>query len=122
MHRGDTLRASNRYQGDAPIQRRYFGHPDLVMLSSADLSHRAFGQRNGRTVGDMGSLEFFNGGHASHQTGLDVDIFLQLPKRAGAGQLIAPAGVRSGVRDGKHVVPSRWSSDIASHDQLAAQD
>lgn len=33
-------------------------------------------------IGDMGMPAGgrFNGGHASHQTGLDVDIFLQLPK------------------------------------------
>lgn len=36
-------------------------------------------------IGDMGMPAGgrFNGGHASHQTGLDVDIFLQLPKHAG---------------------------------------
>ncbi len=65
----------------------------------------------------------FNGGHASHQTGLDVDIFLQLPKtRWSQAQLLRPQALDLVSRDGKHVVPSRWSSDIASLIKLAAQD
>ena len=44
-------------------------------------------------IGDMGMPAGgrFNGGHASHQTGLDVDIFLQLPKtRWTSAQLLKP--------------------------------
>ncbi len=44
-------------------------------------------------------------------------------KRAGAeAQLLRPQALDLVSRDGKHVVPSRWSSDIASLIKLAAQD
>ncbi len=47
-------------------------------------------------IGDMGMPAGgrFNGGHASHQTGLDVDIFLQLPKTLDLRAALAPASVR----------------------------
>lgn len=106
-------------------QRRYFGHPDLVMFIQR-LSHQAQQRGLGTVlIGDMGMPAGgrFNGGHASHQTGLDVDIFLQLPKtRWSQAQLLRPQALDLVSRDGKHVVPSRWSSDIASLIKLAAQD
>ncbi|MGK7503415.1 penicillin-insensitive murein endopeptidase, partial [Salmonella enterica] len=65
----------------------------------------------------------FNGGHASHQTGLDVDLFLQFPKtRWSQAQLLRPQALDLVSRHGKHLVPSRSSSDIASPIPLAAQD
>lgn len=52
-----------------------------------------------------------------------MDIFLQLPKtRWSQAQLLRPQALDLVSRDGKHVVPSRWSSDIASLIKLAAQD
>ncbi len=90
------------------------------------LSHQAQQRGLGTVlIGDMGMPAGgrFNGGHASHQTGLDVDIFLQLPKtRWSQAQLLRPQALDLVSRDGKHVVPSRWSSDIASLIKLAAQD
>lgn len=122
----DTLPVqSDNYQVMRTDQRRYFGHPDLVMFIQR-LSHQA--QQRGLgivLIGDMGMPAGgrFNGGHASHQTGLDVDIFLQLPKtRWSQAQLLRPQALDLVSRDGKHVVPSRWSSDIASLIKLAAQD
>ncbi|VFS03410.1 penicillin-insensitive murein endopeptidase [Salmonella enterica subsp. houtenae] len=122
----DTLPVqSNNYQVMRTDQRRYFGHPDLVMFIQR-LSHQAHQRGLGTVlIGDMGMPAGgrFNGGHASHQTGLDVDIFLQLPKtRWSQAQLLRPQALDLVSRDGKHVVPSRWSSDIASLIKLAAQD
>ncbi|OWG05651.1 penicillin-insensitive murein endopeptidase, partial [Klebsiella pneumoniae] len=65
----------------------------------------------------------FNGGHASHQTGLDVDIFLQLPQtRWTSSQLLKPQALDLVASDGKHVVPSLWSPQISQLIKLAAED
>ncbi|ECA0816459.1 penicillin-insensitive murein endopeptidase, partial [Salmonella enterica subsp. enterica serovar Enteritidis] len=90
----DTLPVqSDNYQVMRTDQRRYFGHPDLVMFIQR-LSHQAQQRGLGTVlIGDMGMPAGgrFNGGHASHQTGLDVDIFLQLPKtRWSQAQLLRP--------------------------------
>lgn len=70
------------YQVMRTDQRRYFGHPDLVQFIQR-LSNQVHNKGMGTVlIGDMGMPAGgrFNGGHASHQTGLDVDIFLQLPQ------------------------------------------
>lgn len=75
-------------------------------------------------IGDMGMPAGgrFNGGHASHQTGLDVDIFLQLPKtRWTSAQLLRPQALDLVSRDGKHVVSTLWKPEIFSLIKLAAQ-
>lgn len=80
-------------------QRRYFGHPDLVQFIQR-LSNQAYNRGMGTVlIGDMGMPAGgrFNGGHASHQSGLDVDIFLQLPQaRWSSAQLLEAAGAGSG--------------------------
>lgn len=106
-------------------QRRYFGHPNLVMFIqrlSSQVSNLGMGTV---LIGDMGMPAGgrFNGGHASHQTGLDVDIFLQLPKkRWTSAQLLRPQALDLVSRDGKHVVPTLWKPEIFSLIKLAAQD
>ena len=90
----DTLPIqSEHYQVMRTDQRRYFGHPDLVMFIQR-LSRQVSNLGMGTVlIGDMGMPAGgrFNGGHASHQTGLDVDIFLQLPKtRWTSAQLLRP--------------------------------
>lgn len=106
-------------------QRRYFGHPDLVMFIQR-LSRQVSNLGMGTVlIGDMGMPAGgrFNGGHASHQTGLDVDIFLQLPKtRWTSAQLLRPQALDLVSRDGKHVVPALWKPEIFSLIKLAAQD
>ena len=116
---------SETYQVMRTDQRRYFGHPDLVQ----------FIQRLGRNVqqhgmgtmliGDMGMPAGgrFNGGHASHQSGLDVDIFLQLPKtRWSSSQLLKPQALDLVRADGKGVSPALWKPEIGQLIKLAAQD
>lgn len=81
------------YQVMRTDQRRYFGHPDLVQFIQR-LSNQVHNKGMGTVlIGDMGMPAGgrFNGGHASHQTGLDVDIFLQLPQtRWTSSQLLKP--------------------------------
>ena len=71
----DTLPIqSEHYQVMRTDQRRYFGHPDLVMFIQR-LSRQVSNLGMGTVlIGDMGMPAGgrFNGGHASHQTGLDV--------------------------------------------------
>ncbi len=122
----DTLPIqSEHYQVMRTDQRRYFGHPDLVMFIqrlSSQVSNLGMGTV---LIGDMGMPAGgrFNGGHASHQTGLDVDIFLQLPKtRWTSAQLLRPQALDLVSRDGKHVVSTLWKPEIFILIKLAAQD
>ena len=116
---------SDAYQVMRTDQRRYFGHPDLVQFIQR-LSGRVHNLNLGTVlIGDMGMPAGgrFNGGHASHQTGLDVDIFLQLPKtRWSAAQLLKPQALDLVSRDGKHVVSSLWQPEINHLIKLAAED
>ena len=113
------------YQVMRTDQRRYFGHPDLVRFIQR-LSGETHRLGMGTVlVGDMGMPAGgrFNGGHASHQIGLDVDIFLQLPKtRWSAAQLLKPQALDLVARDGKSVVPSLWKPEIGGLIKLAALD
>ncbi|MDH2912400.1 penicillin-insensitive murein endopeptidase [Kosakonia cowanii] len=116
---------SDAYQVMRTDQRRYFGHPDLVLFIQR-LSTQVHNLGLGTVlVGDMGMPAGgrFNGGHASHQSGLDVDIFLQLPTtRWSAAQLLKPQALDLVSQDGKSVVPSLWKPEISSLIKLAAQD
>ncbi|APG19022.1 penicillin-insensitive murein endopeptidase [Kosakonia radicincitans DSM 16656] len=116
---------SDNYQVMRTDQRRYFGHPDLVLFIQR-LSNQVHNLGLGTVlVGDMGMPAGgrFNGGHASHQSGLDVDIFLQLPKtRWSAAQLLKPQALDLVSSDGKQVVPALWKPEISSMIKLAAQD
>ncbi|MEX9254137.1 penicillin-insensitive murein endopeptidase [Pseudenterobacter timonensis] len=116
---------SDSWQVMRTDQRRYFGHPDLLLFIQR-LGSQVHSLGLGTLlIGDMGMPAGgrFNGGHASHQTGLDVDIFLQLPKaRWSAAQLLKPQALDLVAADGKNVVPSLWSKDIFSLIKLAAND
>ena len=113
------------YQVMRTDQRRYFGHPDLVQFIQR-LSNQVHNKGMGTVlIGDMGMPAGgrFNGGHASHQTGLDVDIFLQLPQtRWTSSQLLKPQALDLVASDGKHVVPSLWSRGKSASLSLAAED
>ncbi|GAA3903689.1 penicillin-insensitive murein endopeptidase [Gibbsiella dentisursi] len=113
------------YQVMRTDQRRYFGHPDLL----------AFIQRLGREarqnalgtvlIGDMAMPAGgrFSSGHASHQSGLDVDIWLQLPRqRWSQQQLLKPQPIDLVSADGKRVVERQWQPQVGQLIKLAAQD
>lgn len=116
---------SDDYQVMRTDQLRYFGHPDLVKFIqrlSTQVHNRGMGTL---LIGDMGMPAGgrFNSGHASHQSGLDVDIFLQLPKaRWTSAQLMRPQALDLVAADGKRVVPSLWSPDVSNLIKLAAKD
>jgi penicillin-insensitive murein endopeptidase len=116
--------SATSYQVMRTDQRRYFGHPDLIQFIQR-LGNQVQNQEWGRAdwrYGDAGGGRF-NGGHASHQSGLDVDIFLQLPQtRWSSAQLLKPQALDLVARDGKRVVPSLWSPQISQLIKLAAED
>lgn len=116
---------STDYQVMRPEQRRYFGHPQLVSFIER-LSQQVHQQTGGTLlVGDMGMPAGgrFSSGHASHQTGLDVDIFLQLPKtRWTAAQLQRPQAIDLVRADGKGIKPAQWRPDVVQMIKTAAQD
>lgn len=113
------------YQVMRSDQLRYFGHPHLIQFIQR-LGYQVHSQGMGiLLIGDMGMPAGgrFNGGHASHQSGLDVDIFLQLPaKRWSSAQLLKPQALDLVASDGKRVVPGLWSTQISQLIKLAAED
>ncbi|KEY60099.1 penicillin-insensitive murein endopeptidase [Serratia sp. DD3] len=113
------------YQVMRTDQRRYFGHPDLVAFIQR-LSQQASQKSLGTVlIGDMAMPAGgrFSSGHASHQSGLDVDIWLQLPRqRWSAQQLLKPQPIDLVAADGKQVVDRLWQPQIESLIKLAAQD
>lgn len=113
------------YQVMRTDQRRYFGHPDLVAFIQR-LGQQASQKSLGTVlIGDMAMPAGgrFSSGHASHQSGLDVDIWLQLPRqRWSAQQLLKPQPIDLVAADGKQVVERLWQPQIESLIKLAAQD
>ncbi|CNE10813.1 penicillin-insensitive murein endopeptidase [Yersinia nurmii] len=116
---------SANYQIMRPDQRRYFGHPDLLNFIQR-FSEQAKRQQLGLVlIGDMAMPAGgrFSSGHASHQSGLDVDIWLQLPtQRWTSQQLLKPQPIDLVSSDGKQVVPRLWQPQVASMIKLAAKD
>jgi penicillin-insensitive murein endopeptidase len=116
---------SSTYQVMRQDQRRYFGHPDLITFIQR-LSTQVHQLQLGQVlIGDMGMAAGgrFNSGHASHQTGLDVDIWLQLPKaRWTAQQLLKPQPLDLVSADDKQVIARHWQPQIDSLIKLAAKD
>lgn len=113
------------YQVMRQDQRRYYGHPDLIQFIQR-LSARAHDAQLGQVlIGDMGMAAGgrFSSGHASHQSGLDVDIWLQLPKiRWSQAMLLKPQPLDLVAPDGKNVVARHWQPEIDSLIKLAAKD
>ena len=113
------------YQVMRPDQRRYFGHPDLLNFIHR-LSDKAQKNQLGTVlIGDMAMPAGgrFSSGHASHQSGLDVDIWLQLPKqRWSQQQLLKPQPIDLVAADGKRVVPALWQPQVENLIKLAAND
>lgn len=118
------LEAGN-YQVLRPDQRRYFGHPDLLLFIqrlSNQVKHLGLGEV---LVGDMAMPAGgrFSSGHASHQSGLDADIWLQTPRqRWSASQLLKPQPLDLVSANGRGVVPRLWQPQTAALIKLAAED
>lgn len=113
------------YQAIRLSRSRHFAHPETVDYVR-DLGRRAASQGLGTVqVGDLGQARGgpMPWGHASHQTGLDVDVWFALdvpalPREAREGLELAS------VVDGatRRVDPARWTAGHVELLRLAAQD
>lgn len=113
------------YQVMRPDQRRFYGQPELLSFIKR-LGAQASNQKLGiMLIGDMAMPAGgrFSSGHASHQSGLDVDIWLQLPRqRWTQQQLLKPQPIDLVTANGRGIVKSQWQPQIESLIKLAAQD
>lgn len=112
------------YQIMRESKLRYFGHPNLITFieSLANKSER-FGLGT-LLIGDMAMPAGgrFASGHASHQTGLDVDIWLQLPAtRWSKKQLANPVPIDLVNAKGNAVDLERWRGEYTQLIKLAAE-
>jgi len=116
---------SPNYQVMRTDQRRYFGQPDLLAFIKR-LGLQATDKGLGTMlIGDMAMPAGgrFSSGHASHQSGLDVDIWLQLPRQRWSEQmLLKPQPIDLVNADGKTVNQRQWQPRIETLIKLAAQD
>jgi penicillin-insensitive murein endopeptidase len=110
------------YQVLRPSRHRYWGHP-LTVAFVDDLAAAAAAEGiGGLLIGDMaqprgGPMPF---GHASHQNGLDVDIWFRLaPRRLGDEDLNAPRPVRMVANS--FDLASEWSALQGRLVELAAR-
>jgi len=108
-------------------RNRYWGHPELVQFIerlAAVASSRT--EWPGILIGDMSQPRGgpLPSGHASHQIGLDVDIWLSpMPAQPFSAAETDTTPMASVVMpDGAHLDPTRWKSSDATLIKLAAQD
>jgi len=115
------------YQVMRPGRRRNFGHPalvDYVRELGKDVKKKGLGVL---LVGDLSQARGGRSanGHASHQTGLDVDIWYAHPQRA--LRALLPLAVRdelvaeSVVDDKRQAVVPRWKKRVSKLLRMAAE-
>ncbi|WGE78010.1 penicillin-insensitive murein endopeptidase [Actinobacillus equuli subsp. haemolyticus] len=113
------------YQVIRSARNRFYGHPDLLSF----LQRLAKNTKNAGLppilIGDMGMPAGgrFSSGHASHQTGLDADIWFRFgPMDAETAK--NPIGLATLMvnRDAQVVDERVWTSQHATMVKLAAQD
>jgi penicillin-insensitive murein DD-endopeptidase len=107
---------STRYTIMKPERRRYYGHPflvDFVQQLGASMEEKQLGPL---AVGDLGQPRGgpAPNGHASHQNGLDVDLWFS-PGERGAEQ-------RSMVDLATQKPSPHWSPRVSALLELAAKD
>lgn len=116
---------SDNYQVMRAKSLRYFGHPELIRFITRMTDKTAQNNLGTVLIGDMGMPVGgrFSSGHASHQTGLDVDVWLQLPAKRWSGkQLQNPKPIDLVDKEGKNVVDKLWRPEIGQLIKTAAED
>ncbi|BBK32018.1 penicillin-insensitive murein endopeptidase [Allostella humosa] len=99
------------YQALRPTRLRHFGHPDTVRFVEALGRWSAKAGHGVLLIGDMGQPRGgpMPSGHASHQSGLDADIwFRRAPRPLAAAELAQPLAIDMLKPDGKTVDPARF--------------
>ncbi len=113
------------YQVVRLSRNRFYAHPTMVTFLE-DLGRRAAQAGLGRImIADVAMPRGgpFRSGHASHQTGLDADVWLRLgvpllprPQREDLTSVVVVAP------DGRDINPSVWTAEQAELIRLAASD
>lgn len=111
-----------------PSRRRYFGHPDLVSFVQRLAGALREAKFADLMVGDLSQPRGgpAPGGHSSHQTGLDVDLWYWSPDAAENRALTTEERESTHARsvlDGKtSSIRDRFSSRVLTLLRLAAED
>lgn len=105
-----------------PSRNRHFGHPMMIDYITG-LGKKLTPQDGKLIVGDIAQPRGgpMPSGHASHQTGLDVDIWYWQPESGSSlpeQEKLRPVSVSMVVAGGKKVDTKRWMSIM--HDKLKA--
>ncbi|ASU16716.1 penicillin-insensitive murein endopeptidase [Actinobacillus pleuropneumoniae] len=113
------------YQVIRSARNRFYGHPDLLSFLQRLAKNTKAAGLPPILIGDMGMPAGgrFSSGHASHQTGLDADIWFRFgPMDEQTAK--NPAGLATLMvnRDAQVVDESVWTSQHAMMVKLAAQD
>ncbi|MDB4976037.1 MAG: penicillin-insensitive murein endopeptidase [Myxococcaceae bacterium] len=116
------------YQVMRPSRKRYYGHPALIDLVQK-LGRRVHQQKLGvLLIGDLSQARGGRAasGHASHQTGLDVDVWFSFPARARRAPL--PLKAREELpmesildKHGRAIRPA-WKKHVEKLLKLTVQD
>ena len=110
-----------------PSRNRFYGHPELVAFIEG-LGKAMQEQDSVLLIGDLSQPRGgrATGGHASHQSGLDVDIWYWNPKGAAENALTEPQRENLKARsilDGKAgTIRKAWKSKVALALRLTAED
>jgi penicillin-insensitive murein endopeptidase len=111
-----------------PSRKRYFGHPSLLAFVT-ELGRAVTAHHMGvLLIGDLSQPRGGRalGGHASHQSGLDIDVWYWHPKRAEGTPL--PDAQRESLKarsvlDAKSEgIAATWKAKVAAVLELAASD
>lgn len=101
------------YEVMRPSRRRTFGHPQLIAFITAFAAAAPAEGWPGLLVGDLAQARGgpTSSGHRSHQSGLDVDIWLQPVPEAGitAAERETLSAVSVVAADGARVDARRWT-------------
>src|SRR5262245_1746020 len=114
------------YQAMHPSRLRHFGHPELLdFIAQLGKGTRA-AQLPDVLIADLSQPRGgrASGGHASHQSGLDVDIWYIGPEKSGALTDAQREQMKArSVLDGKRgTIRSRWAPRVTKLLQLTASD
>ncbi len=116
---------SPHYQVMRPDRQRYFGHPDLLAFIH-QLARQVYQRHQSMLlIGDMAMPAGgrFGHGHTSHQSGLDVDIWLQLPRTPWSlQQLLTPQPLDLVMNNGRQVKTQLWQPQLVDLIRLAAKN
>lgn len=111
------------YQVIRSQKNRFYGHPNLLDFIKRLAKNSQRAGLNTVLIGDMGMPAGgrFLTGHASHQTGLDVDIWLRFGPLTDQ-QALNPTATLMVNRAAQRVDDRVWTADQTTMIRLAAQD